>query len=50
MPVVAVRNNQVYIFTYAALAEKYDWRIDDVLAILDYFDVRVSREILLKRR
>lgn len=40
MQVVTIRNNQVYIFTYTALAEMYDSHIEDVLAILDYFDFK----------
>ena len=40
MQVVTIKNNQVYIFTYTALAEMYDSHIEDVLAILDYFDFK----------
>ncbi len=37
MQIVALRQNQVYIFTYTAAAEQYDAHIEDVLAMLDYF-------------
>ncbi len=38
MQVVAIRNAQVYIFTYTASADKYDSHFEDVWAILGYFD------------
>lgn len=40
MQVVSIRNNQVYIITYTALAENYDQHIEDVIAMLDYFDFK----------
>ncbi|MBQ8510105.1 MAG: hypothetical protein IJ493_09400 [Clostridia bacterium] len=40
MQVIALRQGQVYIFTYTATAEKYDTHIEDVIAILDYFSFK----------
>lgn len=38
MQIVAIKNASVYIFTYTAETAKYDEHIEDVLAILDYFN------------
>ncbi|MCI8387912.1 MAG: DUF1795 domain-containing protein [Clostridiales bacterium] len=40
MQLVAIKNNQVYIFTYTAFADMYDTHIEDVIAILDYFSFK----------
>lgn len=38
MQIVTIKNAQVTIFTYTATADKYDSHIEDVVAILGYFD------------
>lgn len=38
MQVVALKDAQVYIFTYTATAERYDSHFEDVFAILGFFD------------
>lgn len=40
MQVIAIKNNTAFIFTYTAVYEKYDEHIEDVLAILEYFDFK----------
>ena len=40
MQLIAVKSNTIYTFTYTAEADKYDEHIEDVLAILDYFDFK----------
>ncbi len=37
MQVVAIKSNEVYIFTYTATAENYDLHIEDVISMVDYF-------------
>ena len=37
MQVVAIKSNEVYIFTYTATAENYDLHIEDVISMIDYF-------------
>ena len=37
MQVVAIKSNEVYIFTYTATAENYDSHIEDVISMVDYF-------------
>ncbi len=38
MQLVTIHNNQVYIFTYTATTDMYDTHIEDVIAMLDYFN------------
>lgn len=38
MQLVAAKGTQIYIFTYTAASDKYDAHIEDVIAILDYFE------------
>lgn len=40
MQVVAIKNNQVYVFTYTAVTDKYDEHIEEVIAIIDYFEFK----------
>ena len=37
MQIVAIKSNEVYIFTYTATAENYDLHIEDVISMVDYF-------------
>jgi hypothetical protein len=37
MQIVAIKNNQVYVFTYTATIDNYDKHIEDVIAIIDNF-------------
>ena len=37
MQVVAIKSNEVYIFTYTATADNYDSHIEDVISMVDYF-------------
>lgn len=40
MQVVAIRSNEVYIFTYTATSENYDSHIEDVISMIDYFEFK----------
>ena len=40
MQLVAIKDNTVYIFTYTATTDKYDEHIEDVIAMLDYFNFK----------
>lgn len=40
MQIVAIKSNEVYIFTYTATAEKYDSHIEDVISMVDYFEFK----------
>lgn len=37
MQIVSIKSNQVYIFTYTAVTDRYDAHIEDVLSMLDFF-------------
>ena len=40
MQIFVVENNRFYIFTYTATTDKYDEHIEDVIAMLDYFNFK----------